>query len=61
MQDDSHRLALYQRALSWLLDVVDGRIIPALPRGLLRHRLRAYIDRAQSQLHSRVHEQHDPR
>jgi len=54
MHDDSHRMTLYQRAVSWALDIVEGRIAPALPRGPLRQRLRAYIDRAQARLKSRT-------
>jgi hypothetical protein len=50
LHDDSHRLTLYQRAVSRALDILEGRIVPALPRGLLRRRLRAYIDRAQARL-----------
>jgi hypothetical protein len=53
MQNHSHRMTLYQRAVSWALDIIEGRILPALPRGLLRQRLREYIDRAQARLHSR--------
>jgi hypothetical protein len=58
MQNHSHRMTLYQRALSRVLDFTEGRIVPALPRGL-RQRLRAYIDRAQARLHADV-EDHQP-
>jgi hypothetical protein len=58
MQNHSHRMTLYQRALSRALDLIEGRIVPVLPRGL-RQRLRAYIDRAQARLHSRTSVDHD--
>lgn len=60
MQNHSHRMTLYQRALSRTLDLIEGRIVPVLPRGL-RQRLRAYIDRAQARLHSRTAVAHDQR
>jgi hypothetical protein len=50
LHDDSHRLTLYQRAMSRALDILEGWIVPALPRGWLRRRLRDYIDRAQARL-----------
>jgi hypothetical protein len=56
--DDAHRMTLYQRCVLWLLGVVERCVIPLLPRGALRHQLRARIDRAQARLHSRVHEHH---
>jgi hypothetical protein len=60
MQNHSHRMTLYQRALSRTLDLIEGRIVLVLPRGL-RQRLRAYIDRAQARLHSRTAVDHDQR
>jgi hypothetical protein len=53
MQNHLHRMTLYQRAVSWTLDIVEGKIVRVLPRRL-RQRLRAYIDRAQARLHSRT-------
>lgn len=53
MHDHLHRMTVYQRAVSWALDIIEGRIVPILPRGP-RQRLRAYIDRAQARLHSRT-------
>ncbi len=58
MQNHSHRMTLYERALSWALDFIEGRMVPALPRGL-RQRFRAYIDRAQALLHANL-EDHKP-
>jgi hypothetical protein len=58
MQNHSHRMTLYQRAVSWALDIVEGWILPALPRGLHRQRFREYIDRAQARLHSRSAVEH---
>ena len=58
MQNHSHRMTFYERALSRTLDFIEGRIVPALPRQL-RQRLRAYIDRAQAQLHADL-EDHQP-
>jgi len=54
MHDDSHRMTRYQRTVSRALDLLEGRILPALPRGLFRKRLRAYIDRAHARLKSRT-------
>jgi hypothetical protein len=54
--DGAHRLTLYQRLLLWLLGLLERSFIPLLPRGELRHRLRARIDQAQARLHSHVHE-----
>jgi hypothetical protein len=56
--DNFHRLTLYQRYVLWLLGVVERSVIPLLPRGGLRHKLRARIDRAQARLHARVHDHH---
>jgi hypothetical protein len=62
MQNHTHRMTLFQRALSRALDFVEGRIVPALPRGRRQH-VRAYIDRAQARLHSRAldHDQNKSR
>jgi hypothetical protein len=59
--DDAHRMTVYQRSVLWLLDVVERWLIPLVPRGELRHQLRARIDRAQARLHSHVHEHHGRR
>jgi hypothetical protein len=59
MRNHSHRMTLFQRALSRALDFVEGRIVLVLPRGL-RQRLRAFIDRAQARLHSRTAVDRDP-
>jgi hypothetical protein len=56
--DNTHRMTLYQRCVLWLLGVAERGVIPLLPRGALRNRLRARIDRAQAHLHSRVHDHH---
>jgi hypothetical protein len=56
---NAHRLTLYQRSELWLLGVVEHLVIPLLPRGALRNRLRARIDYAQARLHSRVHNHGD--
>jgi hypothetical protein len=58
MQNHLRRMTLYQRVLARTLDLIEGRIVPALPRGL-RQRLRANIDRAQARLHSRATVDHD--
>jgi len=49
-----HRMTLYQRCLLWALDAME-RLLALFPRQL-RQRLRVHIDRAQSRLHSRVHD-----
>ena len=54
--DNAHRMTLNQRCVLWLLGVVERCVIPLVPRGTLRNRLRARIDRAQARLHSRVHD-----
>jgi hypothetical protein len=54
----AHRMTLHQRTVLWLLGAVERWVIPLLPRGELRHQLRARIDRAQARLHSRVHVNH---
>lgn len=51
----THRMTLYQRFVLWLLGAGERWVIPLLPRGALRNRLRARLDRAQARLHSRVH------
>jgi hypothetical protein len=56
--EDTHRMTLYQRSVLWLLGVGERWVIPLLPRGALRNRLRARLDRAQARLHARVHD-HD--
>ena len=61
MSSLSHRVRFFERCATWALGFVERWIIPALPRGLLRQRLRASIDRAQARLHSRVHEHSDSR
>ena len=53
MQKHSHHMTLYQRAVSRALDLIEGHVVPLLPREP-RQRLRAYIDRAQARLHSRA-------
>jgi len=55
------RLTLYQRFVLCLLGVIERSVIPLLPRGALRNRLRARIDYAQARLHSRVHDHGDQR
>jgi hypothetical protein len=56
MRNAAHRIGFVDRALAWTLGAAERWIIPTLPRGALRQRLRASIDRAQAQLHSRIHE-----
>lgn len=56
--DNAHRMTLYQRCVLWLLNAAERGVIPLLPRGALRNRLRARIDRAQAHLHARVHDHH---
>jgi hypothetical protein len=53
--DEMHRLTPYQHCLLWLLGAVERVFVPLLPRGRLRNKLRARIDRAQARLHARVH------
>jgi hypothetical protein len=52
----THRMTFYLRCVLWLLNAGERWILPLLPRGALRNRLRARIDRAQARLHSRVHD-----
>lgn len=52
---DAHSTGLRQRVVLLVLQFVERFVIPALPRGAVRHRLRESIDRAQARLHSRVH------
>lgn len=49
-----HRMTPYQRCLLWVLGAME-RLLALFPRPL-RQRLRVHIDRAQSRLHSRVHD-----
>ena len=58
---NAHDLTLYQRSVLWLLGVVERVVIPLLPRGAWRNRLRARMDHAQARLHSRVHDHGDQR
>jgi hypothetical protein len=53
--EKTHRMTLYQRSALWLLGVGERWVIPLLPRGALRNRLRTRLDRAQARLHERVH------
>jgi hypothetical protein len=52
----TYRVTLYQRSVLWILGIVERRVIPLFPRGELRQRLRARLDRAQARLHARVHD-----
>jgi hypothetical protein len=54
MQPHTHRLSWYQRAAAWTLEFIERRLIPLVPRGSLRQRLRASTDRAQARLHERI-------
>jgi hypothetical protein len=56
--DPTHPMTRSQRCVFWLLGMVERWVIPLLPRGALRSRLRARIDRAQARLHARVHPEH---
>ena len=58
-REDKHHLSGYQRFVLWLLGVVERCVIPLLPRGQLRTRLRTRIDTAQARFHSRLHEHRD--
>jgi len=54
MHDGSQRLTLYQRAVCWTLNIIEGWIMPALPHGRLRRGLLAHLDRAQARLSART-------
>ena len=53
--ENTHRMTLYQRSVLWLVGAGERWVIPLIPRGALRNRLRARLDRAQARLHSSVH------
>jgi hypothetical protein len=48
-------LTPFQRFESWLLDLAEKRLLPLLPRGPLRRRFLARLDRAHVSLHRSVH------
>ncbi|HET7756264.1 MAG TPA: hypothetical protein VFK87_03325 [Steroidobacteraceae bacterium] len=54
MQPQVHRLSWQQCAALWALEFIERRLIPLVPRGALRQRLRASTDRAQARLHERI-------
>ena len=58
MHEHSHRMSLRDRVLSWMLDLAERRVLPALARER-REALRSMIDRCNAQLHKRVHHARD--
>jgi hypothetical protein len=50
MHNATERMPPQQRILLWALDMIEGWVVPALPRGVSRHRLIAWIDRVQAHL-----------
>ena len=56
MSVGSHHLKPHERAGSWALGFAEKCILPVLPNGELRQRLREFIDRNNARLHVRAHQ-----
>jgi hypothetical protein len=55
MHDQCPPVTPYQSFVSWLLNLAEKRLLPMLPRGTLRRRFLARLDRAQVDLYRSVH------